>query len=74
MDEHIEDDFIPRFEDRFDIVIPDGYFQNLMLTPALEINHDINNLKAVSTLEGIDLLTGERILLFNPFIVQGVNQ
>ena len=47
-------DFIPLFEERFDLVIPDEHFQSPMLTTALEKIHDMNFQKVVSGLGGYD--------------------
>ena len=46
-------DFIPLFQERFDLVIPDERFQDPFLAPALEIIHDLNFRRAVSAAGGV---------------------
>jgi putative molybdopterin biosynthesis protein len=55
-------DFIPLFEERFDLVIQDECYTDPLLTPALEIIHDLTFRQAVSALGGYDTThTGENL-------------
>jgi len=55
-------DFIPLFEERFDLVIQDEYYMDPLLTPALEIINDLTFRQAVSALGGYDTThTGENL-------------
>jgi putative molybdopterin biosynthesis protein len=47
-------DFIPLFEERFDLVIPDHYYQSLLLLPALEHLQSAKFRAAVESLGGYD--------------------
>jgi putative molybdopterin biosynthesis protein len=53
-------DFIPLFEERFDLVVPDESYHDPLLAPALETIHDLDFRQAVSALGGYDTAhTGE---------------
>jgi len=53
-------DFIPLFEERFDLVIPDEHYQSVLLLPALEYLHTAEFRTAVQGLGGYDIThTGE---------------
>jgi putative molybdopterin biosynthesis protein len=55
-------DFIPLFEERFDLVIPNERYRDPLLVPALETIHDLNFRQAVSALGGYDTThTGENL-------------
>jgi putative molybdopterin biosynthesis protein len=57
-------DFIPLFVERFDLVIPEERYQDPLLTPALDIIHDLDFRQAVSALGGYDTShTGENIFI-----------
>ncbi|RLD05331.1 MAG: hypothetical protein DRI56_09855 [Chloroflexota bacterium] len=47
-------DFIPLFEERYDLVIPEEHYQNPLLTPALETLHSGEFRNAVNALSGYD--------------------
>lgn len=47
-------DFIPLFEERFDLVIPDEHFQSALLLPALDYLHTAEFRRAVQDLGGYD--------------------
>ena len=46
--------FIPLFEERFDLVIPDEHYQSVLLLPALEYIHTAEFRSAVQGLGGYD--------------------
>jgi len=55
-------DFIPLFEERFDLVIPDEQYQSALLLPALEYLHTAEFRTAVQGLGGYDAThTGENL-------------
>ena len=47
-------DFIPLFEERFDLVIPDEHYHSTLLLPALEYLHTAEFRTAVQGLGGYD--------------------
>ncbi|MFC1996627.1 substrate-binding domain-containing protein [Chloroflexota bacterium] len=47
-------DYIPLFEERFDLVIPNDHFQDPLLAPVIETIHDKKFKQAVSELRGYD--------------------
>jgi putative molybdopterin biosynthesis protein len=47
-------DFVPLFEERFDLVIPDEHYQSVLLLPALEYIHTAQFRSAVKNLGGYD--------------------
>lgn len=56
-------DFIPLFEERFDLVVSEDGYRNPLLAPVFETIFDINFRQAVSGLEGYDTThTGEKFL------------
>jgi putative molybdopterin biosynthesis protein len=48
-------DFIPLFQERYELVILKEYTQNPLLTPLIELLSDIDFRKAVASLEGYDI-------------------
>ena len=49
-----EMDFIPLFEERYDLVIPEEHYQNPLLAPALDTLHSGEFRSAVNALSGYD--------------------
>lgn len=55
-------DFIPLFEERFDLVIPEEHYQSALLMPALDYLHTAEFRAAVQGLGGYDIAhTGENL-------------
>ena len=47
-------DFVPLFKERYDLVIPDVYFQDILLEPLLEVIHDLDFHRKIAELPGYD--------------------
>lgn len=57
-------DFIPLFQERFDLVIPEEHYQSALLLPALDYLHTAAFRAAVQGLGGYDIAhTGENLLI-----------
>ena len=55
-------DFIPLFEERFDLILPDENYRDLLLAPALETLNDLDFRREVAALGGYDTAhTGESV-------------
>jgi putative molybdopterin biosynthesis protein len=48
-------DFLPLFEERYDLIIPDDHYQNPLLAPLLELLHDESFKQTVASLPGYDV-------------------
>lgn len=48
-------DFVPLYQERYDLVIPKGYYEDTLLVPLLEILKDQDFKKTVASLPGYDI-------------------
>lgn len=56
-------DFIPLFQERYDLVIPKSYAESALLSPLFEILHDAAFREAVSKMPGYDVSVMGRVIL-----------
>lgn len=54
--------FVPLYQERYDLVIPDAYFDSEMLRPVLDLLQDQDFRNAVSTLAGYDVAPMGRLI------------